>query len=278
MNPSRNKVRIGVIGCGAIGSRIAASIQKDKDMAKFCCLSGLYDIDEEKALQLAKKLKLNVRVIKFSLNELIHDCDCVVEAVNAKDTRPIIREALKAKKHVMAMSVGKLLNAQDLISLAKINKCKILLPSGAVAGIDAIKAASLAPIKRITLTTRKPPIGFRNTTYFVKKGIDLSKIKKETVIFEGNVDAAVKLFPQNINVAATVALACHDKEKVQVRIITSPKYRTNSHEIDIQGDFGRMTARTDNVVCPDNPKTSYLAVLSGIQTLKQFCTGFLIGT
>ncbi len=269
------KKKIGIVGCGAIGSRIAKSIQNE--LKNICELTGVYDIDEDKSFNLVKELGIMNR-LKTSLKDLIKSCDCVVEAVNAKDTRQIVRESLKAKKSVLAMSVGKLLNAHDLFNLAKKNDCHILLPSGAIAGVDAIKAASLANVDKLTLTTRKPPSGFRNNPYFAQKKIDLSRIKKETVLFDGNVDTAVKLFPQNINVAATIALACKSKRKMRVRILTSPRYHTNSHEIEMEGAFGKMFTRTDNVVCPDNPKTSYLAVLSGIQTLKQFCTGILIGT
>ncbi len=269
------KTKIGIVGCGAIGSRIAQSVQKE--LKNICELTGVYDIDEDKSFNLVKELGVMNR-LKTTLKDLIKDCDCVVEAVNAKDTRQIVRESLKAKKSVLAMSVGKLLNAHDLFNLAKRNNCHILLPSGAIAGVDAIKAASLVDIDHITLTTRKPPSGFRNNPYFAQKKIDLSKIKKETVLFDGDVETAVKLFPQNINVAATVSLASKSKSKIRVRILTSPRYHTNSHEIEMEGASGKMFTRTDNVVCPDNPKTSYLAVLSGIQTLKQFCTGILIGT
>ncbi|MFA5260321.1 MAG: aspartate dehydrogenase domain-containing protein, partial [Candidatus Omnitrophota bacterium] len=92
------------------------------------------------------------------------------------------------------------------------------------------------------------------------------------------VDDAVRHFPRNINVAATLAIASHAKSKIIIRILTSPEYTINSHEIDIQGDFGHMVSRTENVICPDNPKTSYLAVLSAIQTLKEFCSGVRVGT
>ena len=202
----------------------------------------------------------------------------MIEAVNAQSTYELIRKALSAKKSVLAMSVGKLLKAPELFKLARQNKCYILLPSGAIAGLDAIKAASLAHIKRITLISRKPLISFRNNPYLRKRGIGLAQIKNEKVIFSGNVDQAVKNFPQNINVAATLALACRVKKNFHIQIITSPKYRQNVHEIELTGDFGRITTKTENIVCPDNPKTSYLAVLSGLQTLKQFCTGILIGT
>ena len=202
----------------------------------------------------------------------------MVEAVSAKNTRTIIRQALEAKRSVLSMSVGKLLNASGLFRLARKNKCHLLLPSGAIAGIDAIKAASLVGIDKMTLTTRKPPTGFTHNPYLIKKGIDPSKITKETVIFKGNVAAAVKAFPRNINVAATLALASQSRKKIIIRIIVSPKYKTNSHTIELTGTFGRIVTQTDNFVCPDNPKTSYLAVLSGLQTLKQYCTGVFIGT
>lgn len=275
MKSRTNKVGIGIVGCGAIGSRMAKSIKKD--FKKDCQLKALYDIDLKKADQLAKSLSLR-KIVKTSIRELIKNCDCMVEAVSAKNTHTIIRQALEAKKSVLSMSVGKLLNASDLFRLANQNKCHLLLPSGAIAGIDAIKAASLAGIDTITLTTRKPLAGFYGNPYLIKKGVDPSKIKKETVLFEGNVAAAVKIFPQNINVAATLALASQSRRKITVRIITSPKYKTNSHEIELTGAFGRIRTQTDNVVCPDNPKTSYLAVLSGLQTLKQYCSGVFIGT
>ena len=275
MNKKTNRLKIGIVGCGAIGSRIAKSVVKD--LRKECRLTGLFDIKEEKVENLAQELSLK-NVQKHSLDELIKSCDCMIEAVSAQETKTIIEKALKAKRSVLCMSVGKLLNAFDLFNLAKKNKCSLLLPSGAIAGLDAIKAGSLVNIDKITLTTRKPLTGFRDNPYFQQRGIDLTKIKEETVLFNGGVDEAVKLFPQNINVAATLALASQAKDKITIRIITSPHYKTNSHEIDVVGDFGQITTRTDNVVCPDNPKTSYLAVLSGIQTLKQFCTGILIGT
>ena len=218
------------------------------------------------------------QISKSSLSELIKSCDFLIEAVNAKDTKNIIRKALTAKKHVLAMSVGKLLNATELFALAKKNHCAILLPSGAICGLDAVKAASLTGISSITLTTRKPPSGFAQSVHVRKKGIDLSRIDAETVIFDGDVDTAVESFPENINVAATLALACGDKNKLRVRIITAPDFKRNSHEIDMIGDFGRIVSRTENVVCPDNPKTSYLAVLSAIQTLKQYFHTVRIGT
>jgi aspartate dehydrogenase len=241
---------------------------------------GLYDINRYKIEKLARKFSLKIKT-DINLQELIKKSDCMIEATSAADIRPIVTATIKAKKSILVMSVGKLLNSLDLFKLARKNKCHILLPSGAIAGVDAIKAAGLRRINKITLTTRKPPAGLMNNAYLMKKGIDLMKLKKETVLFSGNVDSAVKKFPQNINVAATIALASQVKKKrypFNVRIMTSPYYRRNIHEIEMEGDFGKMVSRTENVPCPDNPKTSYLAVLSGLQTLRQYCTGILVGT
>lgn len=269
------KIRIGIVGCGAIGSGIAHFVQKD--LKKYCRISGIHDIDGIKAATLDKGLSLkNVR--KRSLDTLIKDCDCMIEAVNAPNIQKIIRQAVMARKDVLAMSSGQLLNAPSLFQLARKNRSRILIPTGAIAGIDAIKAASLVDIDQITLTTRKPLTGFAGNPYIEQKNIDLTKIKKETVLFEGSVDEAVRHFPRNINVAATIALASGAKDKLRIQIVTSPKIKSNSHTIEMTGRFGRMVTQTENVISPDNPKTSYLAVLSGCQTLKQYCEGVFIGT
>ena len=269
------KARIGILGCGAIGSGIAKSTLSElKDL---CCLSGIYDCTREAAKKLERSLQQN-GLIKNSYEALIDSCDLIVEAVSAEKTLDLIKQALSSKKDVLAMSVGKLLNAEEIFSLAEKNNCFLLLPSGAIAGIDAIKAASLRNITNLTLTTRKPTSGFKNNPYIKNKGIDLSNISKETIIFEGNVNEAVQHFPRNINVAATLALASNNKNKLIIKIITSPEYTKNSHEIVAEGDFGTLTTRTDNLICPENPKTSYLAVLSGIQALRGFCSAVKIGT
>ena len=275
MIAQRRKVKVGIVGCGAIGSRMARSIKKEFN--KNAVVAAIFDIDPAKSHNLSKEFPKS-NIIKKSLNDLLKNCDLMVEAVNAADTRDLIRQAISTKKDVLAMSVGKLLNAEALFQLAHKHDCHLLLPSGAIAGVDAIKAASLANIQSIILTTRKPPFGFGNNPYILKQGINLDKIKSETVLFDGDVDSAVKFFPQNINVAATVALASQARDRMRVRIITSPKFQTNSHEIEVSGDFGRIVTRTENVVCPDNPKTSYLAVLSAVHTLKQYFHEVKIGT
>lgn len=274
-NQDKSHIRVGILGCGAIGSRIAKSIKAQCD--DLATLSALFDINPAKSENLQKQIPYK-NVVKKSYQELLNSCDVMVEAVNAPDTYQLVRQALLAKKDVLVMSVGKFIEDESIFKLALKQGVKVLIPSGAIAGIDAIKAASLERIDRITLTTRKPIYGFADNAYVQEKRINLSQIKKETVLFEGNVREAVKCFPQNINVAATIALASNAKDKLRIRIATSPEFKVNSHEIEVQGEFGRLMTRTENVVCPDNPKTSFLAVLSAVRTLKEYFQGVKIGT
>lgn len=264
-----------MMGCGSIGTRIAQAIHDS--FGPFAQISGLYDIDEQKSSSLAQHLR-SPGLSKTSLDELLSSCDVVVEAVYAPHTAELVKAILAAGKSVMVMSTGSLLGSTDLFAISRGSGVSLLVPSGAVAGIDAIRAAAVAGIEQISLTTYKPPASLAGAPYLQDQQISIHAIKKETVIFEGDVQQAVAAFPQNINVAATVALASNARDKLRVRIVTSPEFTHNRHEIHVSGPFGHFTTVTENFPCPDNPKTSYLAVLSGIETLRSFCQSVKIGT
>ncbi|MBF0484955.1 MAG: DUF108 domain-containing protein [Candidatus Omnitrophica bacterium] len=275
MKRSSGKLKLGIVGCGAIGSRMALSTRKE--LRSQFMLSALYDIDAAKSRKLSERLK-SPRIVKKSLASLLSSSDIIVECVNTSGTVDIVRQALMARKSVLAMSVGRLLNQKSLFSLAERNKVSLFIPSGAIAGLDAVKAVTLAGFSTITLTTRKPLAGFEGNPYIKEKGINLKNAKKDVVLFDGHAREAVKYFPQNINVAAALQLAAGPRCVLRVKIVAAPKLARNTHEIVLEGPFGRIVTRTENEVCPDNPKTSYLAVLSAIQTLKQCYYQVKIGT
>ncbi|MEK6563941.1 MAG: aspartate dehydrogenase [Candidatus Omnitrophota bacterium] len=267
--------RIGIVGCGAIGSKIAEAISSDlKDKAK---LSALYDIDPARARDLAGKLRKK-NIIVLSLARLIRRSDLVVEASSAASAADIARQALRNRRDCLIMSAGGLLGAGDIFDLARGKNCSVYLPSGAIAGIDALKAHKLTDIRKVTLTTRKSPQALSGAPYVIQKKIDLDSIKEETIIFEGSAQKAVTFFPQNINVAALLSLAGIGKEKTRVKIVCSPDYSRNIHEIEIESRAGNTFIRCENSPCPDNPKTSYLAVLSAIAALKEIFEPVKIGT
>jgi len=271
------KLAIGIVGCGAIGSSLAKVISKD--LSKDARLVSLYDVDSIKLHSLSKKIAGSDSLAAANLKNLISKSALVIEAASAKCSWDIAREVLSAGKNVMIMSVGGLVNNFDnLRKLAVKKDCKVYIPSGAISGVDALKAAGVSLIKKVTLTTTKNPLSFQGVKYVQDKGIKLKLIKKDVVLFSGKAKDAVKFFPQNINVAAVLSLAGLGVSKTQVRIIASPKVTKNIHEIRIESVAGNIYTRTENILHPNNPKTSYLAVLSAVATLKNILEPIKIGT
>jgi aspartate dehydrogenase len=270
-------LKIGIIGCGFIGGQICRAIDSEALDAE---LYALYDSSESKALELATSLKRNKPVF-MKVEELLSNVDLVIESASQNAVKLIVPLALEAKRDVMILSVGALADEElreKIFRLAKQNNCKLYFPSGAVAGIDGINSASAAYISSVTLTTRKPPSGLAGAPHVKALGIELEKIEKEILLFEGSAADAVKAFPENVNVAATISLAGIGFERTKVKVIADPAISRNIHEITVEGEFGSLFTRVENLPSPNNPKTSYLAALSAISTLKKILNPVQIGT
>lgn len=266
-------LKVGIIGCGTIGSQLGRAITAETPELNLVALS---DIEEQKARELAQRLPTKPQVLPT--DELIDRVDLVVEAASKEIVAEIVEKALRRGRDIVVMSTGGLLGKENLFNLAKEKNCRIYLPSGALAGLDGIKSAAAGGIDSVTLTTRKPPAGLKGAPYVLQKRIDLNSIKEERLIFEGTADEAVEGFPQNINVAATVSLAGIGPQKTKVRIIADPNTDRNTHQIEVEGKFGKLTSTTENLPSPSNPKTSFLAALSAIATLKGAVARIRVGT
>ena len=271
------RLKIGIVGCGAIGSSLAKFIKtKLRSQAE---LIGLYDIDPLKSRRLSRQLGGGGKLAAPGISRLIAGAGLIIEAASAKSSFDIARSSLKKGRDVMIMSAGGVVSGLKQLSiLAKKHCAKVYIPSGAVSGIDALKASRIAGIKSIILTTRKNPLSFKGVKYVQGLGVKLDKIKGERVLFSGSAKEAVKYFPQNINVAAVLSLAGIGAEKTTVKIIASSRVKRNIHEIRIESGAGKVFTRTENVLHPDNPKTSFLAVLSAMQVLRQIMEPVKIGT
>jgi aspartate dehydrogenase len=269
------KIKIGIVGCGAIGKSLAKFI--DTQLNGKAQVNAICDLDTTRAISLKDSLKKS-KPILTSVDNLIKISDLVIESASGKISYEIAKKVLSRKKSVLIMSIGGIiLKAQELFELARKNRCFIYLPSGAICGIDGLKALSLSGIEKVTLTTRKPPQALKGAEYVVKNKIDLDKVDKETVIFEGNALDAVRDFPQNINVAALLSIAGIGAENTKVKIVTSPEYKENSHEIEIVSGAGIVKTISQNVPFKENPKTSYLAALSAMSVLKSITDSARIG-
>jgi aspartate dehydrogenase len=273
----KKKIQIGIVGCGAIGTSLALAITRDfsRDMA----VAAVFDTDSSKKNLLSRTISEKKRVDASSLDALIDKSELVIETSSAHSSWDIAQKVLKHGRDIMIMSIGGILpHYKKLSVLAKNHSCKVYLPSGALAGIDGIKASSGTKIRSVTLTTIKHPLSFTGNSYVRDSGVDLKKVKKDTVLFSGNAQSAVRYFPQNINVAAVVSIAGIGPYRTKVRIVASPASKRNIHQIEVDSAAGKILTRTENLLHPENPKTSYLAVLSAYAALKQIIDPVKIGT
>lgn len=277
-------LKVGLIGCGAIGKILVKAIAEGK--AGDVKLIGIYDALPEAVTQVKRivsSLGLEDVIVTSDPNTLLEnpEIDLIIEAASQKAVKSLGEKVLMSGKDLMIMSVGALV-VFDLFSkfkrVAEKMKKRVYIPSGAICGIDGVKAASIAGVKEVTLTSRKNPNGLRGAPYVIKNDITLSDITKPTVLFEGTAKEAIEGFPKNMNIAASLSLAGIGPVKTKVKIIADPAIDRNVHEIVVKGEFGVMTTRTENAICPDNPKTSYFAPLSAIRTLKKLTEHIQIGT
>ncbi len=257
--------KIGIIGCGAMGSEIADYISMNLgDKLKIIAVA---DIDPHKAEGLSSRIK--PKPLIASIEEVINKSDIIIEAASGEISGDIAEKADALKKDALIMSTGGLLKKPRLIEKINSGHSSIHIPSGAICGLDGLKSAMTGMIKSVTLTTRKPLKGLAGSPYLKEKNVDIEKIDKETLIYSGTARDAIKYFPQNINVAVTLSICGIGADKTNVKIFTSPDYTRNTHEIEIEGEFGRLWTRTENLPSKNNPKTSQLAIFSAIAKLKE---------
>ncbi|MBI5834614.1 MAG: aspartate dehydrogenase [Armatimonadetes bacterium] len=266
-------LKIGLVGAGAIGAAIARAVDSGDVPGQ---LVGLCELDDARREALLGSL--GQPVPSLDLAALCAASDVVVEAAAGAVAPLVVQAALDAGCDVLVMSVGGLLGHDELVEAARAAGRTIYAPTGAIAALDAIRAALPAGLDSVTLTTTKPPRGLAGAPWVVQQGIDLAALTEPTTIFEGSAAEAVKAFPANVNVAAALSLAGIGAERTRVRVVADPTSSVNCHRIEASGGFGRLEVIVENVPSPDNPKTSYLAALSAMALLKRLSSPLVVGT
>src|SRR6202795_340318 len=258
-------IKVGVVGMGVIGTHVAQAITKG---IPGIALAGVTVRDPAKAR--------GHRAL--GLEWLIRESDLVVEAATQASLREFGPAVLAAGKHVMVLSVGALVGVLDeWARLAEKHGCRILVPSGAIAGLDGVKGAREGAITSVTMETRKPPRGLAGAPWIEQQRIDLDAITGDTLIFEGPAARAVKAFPAHVNVVAALSLAGIGPERTHIKIFAVPGQARNQHRITIEGEFGRLRIEIENVPS-DNPRTGKLSYLSAIAMLRELGTPVRVGS
>ncbi|RLI92709.1 MAG: aspartate dehydrogenase [Candidatus Altiarchaeales archaeon] len=258
-------IKISLLGCGNIGRFIANAI--DRGIIN-CKLVKIFDKSQKTIEDFNKGISFTVPVAD-NIEDLVRGSDLVVEAASQEAVREYATKILSSGKHLMIMSVGALVDDalfREMRKIAREKNLRIYIPSGAIVGLDGINAAKLVHIDSVEITTRKSP-----------KTLGVN-VKEETVLYDGPAIEGIKKFPRSVNVAATLGLAGIGLERTRLRVIADPMADKNIHEVQVNGDFGKFKTITENVPSLQNPKTSWLAALSAIATLKKICNVVQFGT
>ena len=252
---------IGIVGCGAIGQAILRAVA---DGRLSVTVAGVTTRNEAKARAFLNTLPDPPPWLP--LEQLVQRCGLLIEAAGGAVVPALAKAAFGAGADLLVISTGALLEHPEVMEQARAAGRRLILPSGAIAGVDGIKAACMGEVEHVTITTRKPPGGLKGAPYLEAHGIDVGAITGETEIYHGPVREAVRGFPANVNVAATVSLAGLGPDRTMIRILAVPGLERNCHTIEVAGEFGSLKVEISNIPT-ENPRTGRLTAMSMVRAI-----------
>lgn len=271
--PEASLLGVAIGGFGAIGRRVAAAL--DRGELPGLSLAAVAARDRAKAEAAMAGFRRRVPVV--AAGRLSLDADVVVECAPAAVLEEIARPALEAARTLVVVSVGALIERPWLIELARERGGRIVVPSGALLGLDAVTAAAEGEIRSVRMVTRKPVRGLEGAPYLVEHGIDLAGLDEPRRVFAGSARDAARGFPANLNVAAALSLAGIGAERTEVEIWADPALERNVHAIEVDADSARFRMSIENVPS-ENPKTGRITALSVIAALRKLAGPLRVGT
>lgn len=266
-------LRVAIGGFGAIGKAVAERLDRGIEGLVLAAVSAR---DSARAAAAMADFAHPVPVVELS--QLSEEAEIVVECAPAAVLRDIAEPALARGRTLMVLSSGALLDNFDLVDLARRHGGRILVPTGALLGLDAVAAAAEGEIARVHMITRKPPGGLAGAPYLERHGIAIDGLRTAKRVFTGTAREAARGFPANVNVAAALALAGIGSERTTIEIWADPAVNRNIHKIEVEADAARFSMQIENVPSAENPKTGRLTPLSVVAALKKLVSPLAIGT
>ena len=264
--------RVAIAGLGAIGRVLARRLADG--------LPGLTLVAAAARDRAKAQAWLDAQGIVCPLVELDQfpdHADLAVECAPAAVIEDICRPMLQAGKKVMVLSAGALLERPQLRDLAVMTGGQIIIPTGALLGLDAVAAAAEGRIASVRMTTRKPPNGLVGAPYLVKNNISVDGLNTAKRVFSGTAREAALGFPANVNVAAALSLAGIGPDLTTIDIWADPAVERNCHTIEVEADSARFSLTIENIPS-ENPKTGRITALSALAALRKLHAPFRVGT
>jgi len=266
-------LRVGLAGLGAVGQPVAHRLL---DGMNGLLLAAVSVRDPVKAKRAIPKLGDSVAFVEPAA--LASLCDVVIEGLPPAQFLAVARPTVDAGRILMPLSVGQLLIHTDLIERARATGARILPPTGALLGLDAVRAAAEGEIHSVTMVTRKPPGGLDGAPYLVEKGISLAGLKEPLKVFDGSARDGARGFPANVNVAAALSLAGIGPDRTQLQIWADPGVDRNIHRIEVEADAARFSMQIENVPSAENPRTGKITGLSTLAALRGLVSELRVGS
>ena len=269
-----NTMRLAVGGLGAIGLAVARAV--DQGRVPGFELAAVSARDQEKAKQTLAGFRKPPALT--TLAGLADAGDVIVEGLPSALFADIAEPALAKGKVFMPLSVGALLKHMHLVDLAKSNGGRIVVPTGALLGLDAVRATAEGKIESVRMITRKPPAGLKGAPLLVEKNISVDNLKEPLRIFEGSARDAIVGFPANVNVAVALSLAGIGPDATRIEIWADPGVTRNTHTIKVVSDSSDLTLTIENIPSLENPRTGRITALSVLAALRRMTAPLVVGS
>jgi aspartate dehydrogenase len=259
---------MGAIGTAVVRAIVGGAVPNS-------VITAVASRDEAKCRHILGELGCDAAVIP--IGRLHEQADIVVECAPAAIFDSIVRPVVSAGKQAIVLSVGALLSHFDLVDLAKAGGGQIIVPTGALLGLDAVGAAAQGIIHSVTMQTRKPIEGLLGAPYLIENSIDITELTEAKCVFTGSAREAAKGFPANLNVAVALSLAGIGPDATTLEIWADPGVTRNTHRILVDSDSARLDMTIENIPS-ENPKTGRITALSVISTLKKLNAPLRVGS
>jgi len=267
------EMAVAVVGLGAIGSKVASALAKGIEGLRLHSVA-----DKEPVNSTIREFAARLQSPIIPSEKAADDVDMIVDCASSSSFTEIAVPAVEKGRVLVTVNSAALLGHTDLISKARMTGARIIVPSGALLGLDAVRAAAEGTIYSAKIVTRKPPRSLAGAPLVIERNIDIERLDRPILLFHGSAREAARNFPQNVNVAASLSLAGIGADRTQSEVWADPGCTRNTHTVEVESDAGSFSMTISSAPDPQSPRTSIMAPQSVIACLRGLVCSFRVGS